>query len=185
MAPPSQSDSSPLQIVGIPLGPLQTNCYVVSHPDHKSALIVDPADTADVIISHLRDRNLEPGLVVLTHGHCDHIGAAAELAIEGVPLAIHPADADMLSNPEASGAFLFGVNEQSCQASRLLNEGDTIDLWEGAALLRVIHTPGHSPGSICLIGDGFALVGDLLFAGSMGRTDLYGGDDAAMMKSLR
>jgi glyoxylase-like metal-dependent hydrolase (beta-lactamase superfamily II) len=66
-----------------------------------------------------------------------------------------------------------------------LNEGDVVDLWEGAAPLKVIHTPGHSPGGICLLGDGFALVGDLLFAGGIGRTDLHGGDDEAMAKSLR
>jgi len=185
MAYVSHFASPPLEILCLPLGPFQTNCYIVFHSGRKNALVIDPAEEPEVILSQLQERGLTAGAAVLTHGHCDHIGAATALAARGVPLLIHPSDAAKLSDPEASGAFYFGFNQEPCQPTRLLNEGDTVDLWEGASVLRVIHTPGHSSGSICLIGEGFAFVGDLLFAGGIGRTDLLGGDDEAMAESLR
>jgi glyoxylase-like metal-dependent hydrolase (beta-lactamase superfamily II) len=111
--------------------------------------------------------------------------AAASLIRQGFPLMIHAADAPMLENHELSGANWIGLAQESCQASRLLEEGDTIDLWGGDSPLQVIHTPGHSPGGICLLAQGCAFAGDLLFAGGIGRTDLPGGNDEEMQHSLQ
>jgi len=183
----------PVEILSLALGPLQTNCYLVFHPQHKNALIIDPADSPGLILSTLKERDLSPAAALLTHGHCDHIGAAAALAARQIPISIHPADASMLADLEASGALFFGLQQESCKPTRLLNEGDMIDFWEHAFALRVIHTPGHSPGSICLLfipseaegAEGCAFVGDVLFAGGVGRTDLPGGNDEAMTASLQ
>jgi len=175
----------PLEIICLPLGPLETNCYIVFQPPHKSALIIDPADSPEIILDQMKAHNLSGGAVVLTHGHCDHLLAAATLIRRGFPLMIHVADAPMLENHELSGAKWIGLAQENCQPSRLLQEGDTIDLWGEDSALRVLHTPGHSPGGICLLGKGCAFVGDLLFAGSIGRTDLPGGNDEEMQHSLQ
>ncbi len=170
----------------VTLTALATNCYLVFAPDHSPAILIDAAGDPEDILSAARARNLEIRLVVLTHGHIDHIEAAGELKRRtGAQLAIHELDAPMLESPELSGAALFGFPQTPAAADRLLKEGDTIPL-EGADIsLRVLHTPGHSPGSISLLAEGALFSGDCLFAGGIGRTDLPGGDDAAMTASLR
>ncbi len=173
-----------LQVIPLVLGPLSTNCYIVFPLGGKKALIIDPADSPETIFAALKEHDLQPGAVVLTHGHCDHICAAAALAKEGIPVFVHAADALMLKDPGESGAFFFGFSQEACQPSRLLREGDTVDLGN-KEVLRVIHTPGHSPGSICLLSESCAFVGDVLFAGGVGRTDILGGDDEALARSLR
>lgn len=174
----------PLEVVSLALGDFQTNCYLVSHPPDKGALIIDPAESADIILARCEALGVRPAMVLLTHGHCDHVNAAGALAAEGAPILVHGADAEKLGDPMQSGAAYFGFQQEVCQATRLLQEGDVVDLWEGAAPLRVMHTPGHSPGSICLVRVGCAFVGDVLFAGGIGRTDFFDGSDQEMTQSL-
>jgi len=177
--------SSPLNIICLELGLFQTNCYIVSHGDSKQALIIDPGDAPDLIHTQLRKSMLVPHTVVLTHGHIDHINAAAAFAAQNIPVLMHSADAAMLSDLGASGAQWFGLQQNTCQPSSFLEDGSELDIWQGALTFRIMHTPGHSPGSICLVSKEVAFVGDLIFAGSIGRSDLPGGDPEIMAKSLQ
>ena len=185
MISPSHPNAALFQVIGLALGPFQTNCFIAYPAGHTNALVIDPAAESEVILSELESRGLTLDTVVLTHGHFDHTGAVAELAAQGVPIMIHAEDALMLSEPEVSGAAIFGYPQDTCQPTQLLTEGDVIDIWEGALTFRVIHTPGHSPGSICLLTEKAAFVGDLLFAGGIGRSDLPGGNEYTIEASLK
>jgi hydroxyacylglutathione hydrolase len=182
---PDHFSCPPLEIICLSLGPLATNCYLVFNPPRPEALIIDPADSPEIILSQLQSHKLTGGIIVLTHGHCDHLIAAAHLVKQGFPLSLHAADAPMLDDLELSGAHWLGLPQEQIPAGRLLQEGDSIDLWQGNFPLQVMHTPGHSPGSICLLAKDCAFVGDLLFAGGIGRTDFPGGNDEAMRHSLQ
>jgi len=176
------------------LGPVATNCYIYS-PDGVHAIIVDPADDAQTIAGHVAAMELTAVGIVNTHGHLDHTGANAALKILlGIPIAIGAADAPYLGSgaeplhrqdaltvgPEGVALFQqFYV--PSPPADALLREGDEIPYGR----LKVVATPGHTPGSISLVGDGVAFTGDALFAGAVGRTDLCGGDEAALLASIR
>ena len=175
-----------MNVCPLTLGPLATNCYLVSQAGCAQALLIDAAGDPDDIVAEARSRKLEIALIVLTHGHVDHTEAAAGVKRRtAARLAIHELDAPMLSDALLSGAASFGFAQAGVAADRMLKEGDTISL-EGTDLsLTVLHTPGHTPGSICLLGEQALFSGDCLFAGGIGRTDLPGGDDGAMMASLR
>ena len=167
----------------LPVGDIGTNCYIVSGGTPGTCLIVDPGDEAGAVAAALGD--LRPEAVLLTHGHWDHTGAADALCEAcGVPLYIHPLDAPMLKDPYLNASEAFG-RSAVCHTEPLpLNEGPL----ELAGLkLNVLHTPGHTPGSVCLIlpGETDILTGDTLFQGGYGRTDLPGGDFHALRESLR
>jgi hydroxyacylglutathione hydrolase len=181
----SSPDNLSLNIHRLISGPFETNCYLVSLPANPAALVIDPAGSARNIFSALQQRDLTCAAVVMTHGHCDHISAAAEMAQSGAPLWIHTDDAPMLSDPNLSGAALFGFPQETASPTRLLQDGDEIDVWQGEYKLRVLHTPGHSPGGICLLAPGIVFVGDVLFSGSIGRSDLPGGNELVLEASLQ
>lgn len=173
------------------LGPLATNCYLVwktlegSVPVRARALLIDCAGDPQDIVGAAEERDLEISLIVNTHGHADHTESLTRLKdMTGAKLAIHELDAPMLSDPMLSGAATFGFSQQGASAERLLKEGDAVAIPHTDSILSVLHTPGHSPGSICLLGDGMLFSGDCLFAGGIGRVDLPGGDERAMMNSL-
>jgi len=175
-----------MNVLALTLGPLATNCYLVSQPGLSQAILVDAAGDAGEILSEARARGLQIRLMVLTHGHIDHVEAAAQVKRDtGAQLAIHELDAPMLRDPLLSGAALFGFSQGSVSPDRLLKEGEVISLDGTDLSLAVLHTPGHSPGSVCLLGEQSIICGDLLFAGGIGRTDLTGGDEEAMIASLR
>lgn len=165
------------------LGELDTNCWLVSDGAGGPLLVIDPAGDATDLIAAVADRPVVA--VVLTHGHFDHIGAAREiLAATGAPLLVHEADAEAILTPEGAGGAMFGFDTSAPPADRVLSDGDVVEV--GALRLAVLHTPGHTPGSICLYSaaDGELFCGDTLFAGSVGRTDLAGGDPRLMRDSI-
>lgn len=168
------------------LGELNTNCWLVSDDAAGPIVVVDPASDAEEILATIGERHV--AAVVLTHGHFDHLGAVREIVrATGAPLAVHASDAGGITTAEGNGAAFFGHGDLSSPpADRMLTDGDVIEA--GALTLRVIHTPGHTPGSICLFADveggPHLMSGDTLFSGTVGRTDFRGGDAAAMRSSI-
>ncbi len=157
------------------VGMIMANCYILGCEETREAAVIDPGDEADRILYKLAEHQLTVKYIINTHGHFDHVSANKPLKkATGAALLAHPADAPMLTNL-AEMASAFGLSaENSPPPDRTVDEGDTIKF--GTINLKVIHTPGHSPGGITLHTDGIAFVGDTLFAGSIGRTDFPGGD---------
>jgi glyoxylase-like metal-dependent hydrolase (beta-lactamase superfamily II) len=169
-----------MDIRAFPVTPFIENCYVVR--DENESLIIDPGDSSSAILRHIAGTTVK--MIVNTHGHCDHCGGnAALVASTGADLAIHADDLPLLRAIEMQGR-MFGIDTPaSPEPTRILKEGDVIKV--GNASFRVIHVPGHSPGHIALVGDGVVFSGDVLFAGSIGRTDLFGGDYHQIITSIR
>ena len=168
------------------VGPLQTNCYIVGDEISREGIVIDPGGDADMILETVRRLNLKIKLVVNTHGHFDHVLANKEVVeATGAPLAIHPDDAAMLTNPLRSFSFLAGSFRPGPPATVSLTEGSTVDI--GSLKLQVLHTPGHSPGSISLwcAEENVVFDGDVLFYTGIGRTDFPGGSMRVLMQSIR
>jgi hydroxyacylglutathione hydrolase len=175
---------SPLLIKTLVSPPLETNCYVVADADSRVAIAIDPASVADEIVALCRANNWRLEAIVCTHGHIDHTQSVPQLANEtGAPVLIHAADAPMLESEILSGAAMIGMDFEPCKPGRLLQDQDEIAV--GAHAFRVLHTPGHTPGCICLLDSERCFTGDLLFKGAVGRWDFPGGDQASLQASLR
>ncbi len=157
------------------VGPIMANCFLVGCETTKKAVVIDPGAEADRILYALAGKKLTVKSIINTHGHFDHVGANKRIKeATNAELLIHAADAPMLSAlTDMAGAFGMSV-ENSPPPDRTLADGDEVAF--GEISLKVIHTPGHSPGGITLYTDKCAFVGDTLFAGSIGRTDFPGGD---------
>jgi glyoxylase-like metal-dependent hydrolase (beta-lactamase superfamily II) len=166
------------------VGPIETNCYILSSTETKHAVIVDPGGNPDIIQAFIEEARLEPAEIVCTHGHSDHIASVADLQERyRIPFAIHGADAGIvkLSVKEAPYWGMGRIKEP--RIDRILSPNDEIAV--GTARGTVLHTPGHTPGGISLLFNGFVIVGDTLFNRSIGRTDLFGGDLDALLNSIR
>ena len=166
------------------VGPIMANCYILGCEDTKEAVVIDPGDEADRILLSLAESGLKVKYLLNTHGHFDHVGANKKMKeATNAVLMIHPDDEPMLSELSSS-ASSFGLSaENSPKADKYLNDQDEISF--GNITLKVIHTPGHSMGGICLYTDGALFVGDTLFAGSIGRTDLPGGNYNTLISSIK
>lgn len=165
------------------VGPLSVNCYIVACADTHSAMVIDPGGNAHEIIREAERLGVTVESVVCTHGHFDHALAVAEVVrLTGARLLIHALDAPMLSDPSASLATWLGSAMPAVTPTLLLQGGECLAV--GNASLRVVHTPGHTPGSISLRGDAAAFVGDMIFRQGIGRTDLPGGDFKVLLASI-
>ncbi|MBA3035560.1 MAG: MBL fold metallo-hydrolase [Desulfobacterium sp.] len=166
------------------VGPIMSNCFIVGCETTKEAVVIDPGDESNKILMVVAKHKLKVKYIINTHGHIDHVGGNKKLKeITGADLLIHSLDAPMLSCLSATGAA-WGMNvEDSPPPDRMLKDGDEVKF--GDITLKVIHTPGHSPGGISLYTDGCVFVGDTLFAGSIGRTDFPGGDYDTIISSIR
>lgn len=181
-------------VTGFPAGAFAANCYIVAPAPGEECVIIDPGQDAERGIEELLARyRLKPVAVLLTHGHIDHVWSVGPVCgAKGIPAWIHPADRGLLADP-ASGLAL-NVGQELFGGITFTEPDDVRELTDGAALelagvqLTVGHVPGHTPGSVTFRGGADDLdalfSGDLLFAGSIGRTDLPGGDHATMLKSL-
>lgn len=172
-----------------PAGAWQTNWYLVGASADDGCVIIDPGmDAAGAVRQAVRSSGRRVGGVLLTHGHIDHIADAASLAEEyGVPTWIHADDRPMLTDAGFLSAdqlrFQFGITLSEPADLRLLTGGETLDL--AGLSFTVKHAPGHTPGSVLYESEGTVFAGDVLFAGSIGRTDLPRGDNDAMLRTLR
>ena len=167
------------------VGPLACNCYVVGDPLTKKAIVIDPGGDAEQLQRTLVQDELEVTAIVATHAHFDHLLAAEALrAATGAPFYLHSADEELLSWMEESGRLFLGAEiGPAPEIDGWTKEGDR--LVAGSAELEVLHTPGHSPGSISLISREAVFPGDALFQGSIGRTDLPGGDTETLLGVIR
>jgi hydroxyacylglutathione hydrolase len=176
-----------LEIRRFTLGPFQTNCYLVRPEGSPTGWVVDASFEPGTMIATIRAAGWTPEALILTHAHVDHIAGVGEVrrAFPNLPILIHEAERDWLTDPVLNLSGLSGMAVTAPSATRLLTGGDTLSL--GATSWRVLHTPGHSPGSITLYNaeSAVALVGDALFAGSVGRTDFPGSDPDELARSIR
>lgn len=166
------------------VGPFEVNVYLVWCDETRDAMLIDPGGETLRILDVAQKNNLTIRYIVNTHGHADHI-AENSIAKErtGAPLLIHEDDREMLINSEHNLSLFFDSPIASPDADRLLHDGDELTL--GALSFSVLHTPGHSPGSICLINGNHVFAGDTLFCRSIGRTDLPGGSMEILERSIR
>ena len=174
---------SNLTVRPVLVGPMEENAYLIVDPTTRDAVYVDPGEEGDRLIQLLNDANATLRAIWLTHAHFDHIGAIAALRrVSDVPIYLHPADRPVY-DAAAEHAEEFGLPfEVPPPPDATLAEGQRLQL--GSATFDVVHVPGHAPGHVAFLGDGMVFGGDLLFAGSIGRTDLAFGDPAKMLESL-
>lgn len=189
-------DATPRELIHItiPVGILQCNCTIIGDPITREALVIDPGDEVHRILDLLGRHKLTVQAIVSTHAHIDHVGGLSKLhSYTGAPVLMHRADLPLYQAMDVQAAFLGVTAPELTDIDQLLAEGDTLRWGDFEA--RVMHTPGHTPGSVCLYvphDDGKIkmaapqlFAGDTLFAGSIGRTDLWGGSLDQIMDSLR
>jgi hydroxyacylglutathione hydrolase len=171
-----------------PVGPLACNCSILADPAVGRAIVIDPGGDIDLIREHLGTLRVTVDAILLTHGHVDHVGAAAELErLTGAPVRLHGADRFVYDLVPLQAAMLGCVAPVFAEVDASLVDGAILPL--GGCELRVLHTPGHSPGSVAFLLERGpeirVFAGDTLFRGGVGRTDLWGGDEEALLRSIR
>ncbi len=170
----------------LPVGPLQCNCSIIGDETTREAMVVDPGDDIEDILAIIRDEKLQVKQIVITHAHIDHVGGAMKLrAVTGAPILLNQNDYALLKmlDVQASWLGMAAPGEVVIEAS--MADGDKLQT--GGLTANVLHTPGHTEGSVCLYfpAEKLLIAGDTLFARSIGRTDLPGGSFEKIMRSLR
>ncbi len=170
------------KIIRIVVGEMATNCYLLQ--SEKEIAIIDPGFEPDRIYKQLEKLQGKTKYIINTHGHIDHISANVRLKeLTGAEILVHHRDAELLTQPTKNLALFLGGNFDLIKPDRLLHNGDVIEI--GEEKLEVVHTPGHTRGSICLVAKDFAFTGDTLFIDSIGRTDFPDGSEREILGSLR
>jgi glyoxylase-like metal-dependent hydrolase (beta-lactamase superfamily II) len=169
---------------GMVVGAFQENCWVIGNRRTGEAVCVDPGDQPDDILAMARDMGVRIKYIANSHAHIDHVLGVRSLREQtGAKFLLHPGDLDILRGTADSARRWFGAEiEGPPEPDQLLAGGDAVDI--DGLKLTVLHTPGHTPGSVCFYADGVVFAGDTLFAGSVGRTDLPGGDMDQEMASI-
>lgn len=167
------------------VGPLESNCFIIADENTKEVLVIDPGDEPDRILDLISENNFSVKYIVCTHAHFDHVGAVPDLKKEtGAKIVIHRDEIEIYKNTREQAALLWGYElDPLPEPDMLASEGDKLEI--GDLIFEIIHTPGHSPGGICLYGEGILITGDTLFAGSVGRTDFYGGNMEKLKSSFK
>ncbi len=176
-----------LKIDQLELGPIQTNCYIISD-EEKNCLIFDPGEESAKIEALIKKKNFKPPAILLTHAHFDHIGAVDEIRERyGVPVYLHHLEKEWLSRPNLNGSGKYAAvpDYRIKDADQLVTDENTLQI--GSFKMDLFHTPGHSPGSVSYSfgTEGFAIVGDTIFRGSIGRTDLIDGSKKKLLRSIQ
>lgn len=169
----------------LPVGPLQCNCSVIGDEQSREAIVIDPGDEIAQIVALIQKHNLQVTQIVITHAHIDHVGGAMKLrAATGAPILLNQSDYALLKMLDVQAAWLGMANPGKVEIDQSVGSGDLVQA--GSLAARVLHTPGHTEGSICLYfpAEKTLIAGDTLFAGSIGRTDLPGGSYEKIIHSL-
>ena len=173
-----------MKIIKMEVGHLGTNCYLAYCEQTRKAVIIDPGGNGAELNALLRRENLTLEFIINTHGHADHIAANDEIKKETqAPILIHKEDANMLTSAQQNLSVYIGAGFAVGASDRLLEEGDVIEC--GSIQMKVIHTPGHTPGGICLLAGDVLFAGDTLFAESIGRTDFPGGSYKSLIQNIK
>jgi len=168
----------------IPVGQLQANAYIVADEETRQAVVIDPGDEGDRILEVANANNLKVNEIICTHAHFDHVGAVGDIKKEtGAKIIMHKEDLETYSLAKDQGAFWGFQVDDLPQPDGFVDEGDEIKI--GSLSFKVMHTPGHSKGGICLYGEGIVITGDTIFKGSIGRTDFPGGSIEELKVSFR
>ena len=170
-----------LQMKSLHVGMLSTCCYIVWDDASDTCVVIDPGAEPERILAACEGRRIEA--ILLTHGHFDHIGGVGELARDGAEIVIHPADVPLLSNPALNVATMIRRQITAPPPTRTVHDGETITF--AGVTFTVLHTPGHTPGSVCYQAGECLFTGDTLFHGGYGRTDFPGGSMHQLAESLR
>ena len=173
-----------MRIFEVVVGPFEMNSYIIAEDNHPECIIIDPGDEPDKIIKTIDQNKLKPAKIINTHNHIDHARRVSIIQQHyDIPFLICEADLPLLESIKDQGV-IFGLDASEVpEVSSFLKDGDRFKLVEEDFL--ILHTPGHSPGSISIYTEGHVFVGDVLFRDSIGRTDLYGGNYEILMKSIR
>lgn len=172
-----------MNVISMSVGLLGANCYIL-YDDNKEAVVIDPGGNGEDILAKIQQKELVLRYIIITHGHFDHIDAVKLIKERtGAIIAIHKLDAENLIDANKNLSSSMGVESVQVNADMLLDRGDVIRL--GNIQCKIVHTPGHSKGGVCVLVPGAVFTGDTLFQGSVGRTDFWDGDSRQLLRSIK